>query len=84
MTFFGSEEIRFPVVSEEGQVDVVQFLQASRQVVKFIGKLSIFIFIYLTLTLIGELIKNYSTISFYIVAYLDSSNQTENKILKKK
>lgn len=36
MTFFGSEEIRFPVISEEGQVDVVQFLQASRQVVKFI------------------------------------------------
>lgn len=53
MTFFGSEEIRFPVISEEGQVDVVQFLQASRQVVKFIGKY--FIFIYLTL--ICELVK---------------------------
>lgn len=39
MTFFSSPEARFPPLSDDGQLDVVQFLLASRQVVKFIDTL---------------------------------------------
>ena len=49
MTFFGPEQIHFPEVSNEGKVDIVQFLQASRQVVQFIGKYHLFIYLFIYL-----------------------------------